>query len=551
MPQLKGTLTTVTRTPSSAVEVWVTADKRRTGVGGAVVLPEKTRVPVEHGEFSVTMEPGPAVLIVMHTGYRGETIPLIVTEDQTTVAQAMATADMADGRDADELLALVQEIRAAFKDSTSQSDEAKALVNKAEGYTKRAETAADTATSKAGAAGSSATTASKAATTATGAANTATTKADEAEGFARDAKAAFDKVANAADDVAWSGDRVTIMGKQSPSLTGPQGPQGLQGKTGPKGATGPQGEPGPKGDTGDRGPKGDTGQRGAQGPQGEPGPKGDKGADGTMTFEDLTEAQRESLRGPAGADGKPGPAGERGPQGPRGATGADGKPGAKGEPGPQGEPGPKGDTGARGATGPRGFMGATGPAGLDGKPGTTTWAGITDKPETTYTANTKSNAGKLVVLDSSGDLRVSSSTYALSAVNRRDAKTIAEEVVLEKMGSGSSTNLPIVTRIYLDNGKITDHFTIDFSDVRGNEVPVTTSSRMLNFKPGYIHLPLISLLRETHLLVERRVDRTYYQYQIPTTPSGSPYVESLNEYVVTADTSEYKGSELTILSFKK
>lgn len=39
------------------------------------------------------------------------------------------------------------------------------------------------------------------------------------------------------------------------------------------------------------------------------GPEGPKGADGTMSFEDLTEEQRETLRGPAG---DPGPAGEAG-----------------------------------------------------------------------------------------------------------------------------------------------------------------------------------------------------------------------------------------------
>lgn len=330
MPQLKGTLTTVTRDPSSAVEVWVTADKRRTGAGGSVVLPEKTRVPVQHGQFSVTMEPGPAVLIVMHTGYRGETIPLIVTEDQTTVAQAMATADMADGRDADELLALVQEIRAAFSESTSHTAEAKALVDKAEGYATRAETAEATATSKADSAGSYATSAKGYSTTAQGAADTATTKSEAADQFARDAQAAFNKVANAADEVSWSGDKVTIMGKQSPSLTGPRGPQGL------RGVPGPQGEPGP---------------------QGRPGERGERGADGTMTFEDLTSAQRESLRGPAGDDGQPGPAG------PRGATGA---------------------------------RGPAGPAGADGKPGTTTWAGITDKPST-FPASTHTHVSKDIV----------------------------------------------------------------------------------------------------------------------------------------------------------
>ena len=37
---------------------------------------------------------------------------------------------------------------------------------------------------------------------------------------------------------------------------------------------------------------------------GEKGEKGDKGADGTMSFEELTDAQRESLRGPQGEPGK-------------------------------------------------------------------------------------------------------------------------------------------------------------------------------------------------------------------------------------------------------
>ena len=58
-----------------------------------------------------------------------------------------------------------------------------------------------------------------------------------------------------------------------------------------------------------RGPQGETGP---QGPQGDPGPQGEKGADGTVAFENLTEAQRETLRGPQGEQG---PAGPSGPQG--------------------------------------------------------------------------------------------------------------------------------------------------------------------------------------------------------------------------------------------
>lgn len=58
------------------------------------------------------------------------------------------------------------------------------------------------------------------------------------------------QVASVASTTRWSGDRLVVNGKTSPSLTGPQGPkgntgpQGPTGPTGPRGATGPQGPPG-------------------------------------------------------------------------------------------------------------------------------------------------------------------------------------------------------------------------------------------------------------------------------------------------------------------
>ena len=60
---------------------------------------------------------------------------------------------------------------------------------------------------------------------------------------------------------------------------------------------------------------------GPQGPQGDIGPRGERGADGTVSFEDLTPEQKESLmgeQGPQGAIGLTGPQGEIGPQGPAG-----------------------------------------------------------------------------------------------------------------------------------------------------------------------------------------------------------------------------------------
>ena len=148
---------------------------------------------------------------------------------------------------------------------------------------------------------------------------------------------------------------------------GPQGPQGLPGKDGAPGAdgtdgaAGPQGPAGPEGPEGPQGPQGLPGKDGAIGPQGPAGPAGADGIDGTMSFEDLTEEQRESLRGPQGDTGPQGPQGEIGPAGPKGDTGD------------TGPAGPKGDTGPRGPAGVDGVDGEPGTDGTDGQSALEVW----------------------------------------------------------------------------------------------------------------------------------------------------------------------------------
>ena len=143
----------------------------------------------------------------------------------------------------------------------------------------------------------------------------------------------------------------------STSYTGTGGgTQGSPGTQGPQGPRGEQGLPGPAGPAGPEGPIGLTGPEGPQGPQGPQGLKGDPGADGTMTFEELTPAQTESLRGPAG------PQGIQGPEGPQGIQGVQGLPGDRGEIGPIGPKGTQGPIGPQGLQGIQGVTGAVGPA---------------------------------------------------------------------------------------------------------------------------------------------------------------------------------------------
>lgn len=135
-----------------------------------------------------------------------------------------------------------------------------------------------------------------------------------------------------------------------------QGPQGEKGETGAVGPQGPQGEQGPKGETGLQGPKGDTGLQGPQGPQGpqgergETGPQGEKGVDGTVSFDELTEAQRLSLKGDKGDRGEKGEKGEQGPKGVDGTVSFDEltdeqRASLKGEKGDKGDTGPQGPSG--------------------------------------------------------------------------------------------------------------------------------------------------------------------------------------------------------------
>ena len=166
-------------------------------------------------------------------------------------------------------------------------------------------------------------------------------------------------------------------GEQGPrGFTGEQGPPGVRGEQGPPGADGAPGERGLQGPPGEQGPRGEQGipgpqgERGPIGPQGPKGDKGDKGADGTMTFADLTDEQKASLKGDKGDKGDVGPQGPRGEAGPQGPQGEIGPRGYQGEQGPQGEKGETGNAGPRGGVGPRGYQGEK------GEPGYTPQKGI-------------------------------------------------------------------------------------------------------------------------------------------------------------------------------
>ena len=91
-----------------------------------------------------------------------------------------------------------------------------------------------------------------------------------------------------------------------------------------------------------------TGPRGERGERGLTGERGPAGRDGVVTFENLSQAQRNTLKG------------DRGETGPRGEQGQQGIPGPQGPTGPQGRQGERGPAGANGSTGPQGPAGIAG-----------------------------------------------------------------------------------------------------------------------------------------------------------------------------------------------
>ncbi|CAB0674683.1 hypothetical protein ACDL59_09430 [Corynebacterium diphtheriae] len=93
MPRVKGKLETITRTPSAVREVWLRPPSTRPSTTGLIV-DEPVRVIVdEAGEFTADIAPGAAVLVLVCTDFMArESIPLLVAEGMTTIAEAMEAA---------------------------------------------------------------------------------------------------------------------------------------------------------------------------------------------------------------------------------------------------------------------------------------------------------------------------------------------------------------------------------------------------------------------------------------------------------------------------
>lgn len=284
MAKVAGGLWDVGKNATQATEARIHAREYRTADGGLVTT-EVVRVRIgKSGLIEFNVSPGPAVMHLVGAG-RGvsEEIPLLVPGHDSTLEECVKAAGDADEYSKRELEEMVLEVREAYPLFQAVADRTVEAAGAASASASSAASSARDAGESAEAAGKSSSDAAESARAASTAESNAKDHASEAAqhevaaqghataaaGSAQSAKNDADRAATVAGSTRWVGTQVEVNGKRSPDLM-------------------PKLEVSPRGTWVINGV--DTGQAA-------------RGADGTMTFEELTPAQRESLRG---EDGKPG-----------------------------------------------------------------------------------------------------------------------------------------------------------------------------------------------------------------------------------------------------
>ncbi|CAB0490495.1 hypothetical protein ACQQ6Y_06490 [Corynebacterium diphtheriae] len=146
MPKLTGKLKTITEYPSAVREVLLRAPRTRTA-GKAVIVDEPVRITVdEHGEFTADIAPGAAVLVLVGADFMArESIPLLVAEGMTTIAEAMEAAETFTPDVHDRLAELAAEVARGVKSMGEAVKSVSADREKAEKSAAAAEESAATA----------------------------------------------------------------------------------------------------------------------------------------------------------------------------------------------------------------------------------------------------------------------------------------------------------------------------------------------------------------------------------------------------------------------
>ena len=246
MTTVSGDLRLVTDVSAPVSQVWVRAPRLRAD-DGAVVAPLNDHVDVREGRVSFECRPGPARVTLIVAGSPSESFDILVAGDQLDLAQAVADFDVTVGESEESLAGYVQAMREvqsavhASEGEVSRSaeragvarDEAEGFASAANDSAAKADERATEAARSRSAASADANLAESARSDARHAQEWASKHKEAAEGHATAADGHATRSENAAnrlwDSVSWNGDRLSVAGRQSDSLTGPQGPPGPAG----------------------------------------------------------------------------------------------------------------------------------------------------------------------------------------------------------------------------------------------------------------------------------------------------------------------------------
>ncbi len=150
MTVVSGSLSLVTSHPAEVSQVWVRARDTRTN-GSDVVVADNAHIEVDNGHVRMDLLPGPAIMVLTHHGRTTRTIPLMVTGDTQTLANAVELGQAVDGKTRSELEALMKriagEVAKVEQGATQVGEDAKAARESAASAAGSAEAAKSSETS--------------------------------------------------------------------------------------------------------------------------------------------------------------------------------------------------------------------------------------------------------------------------------------------------------------------------------------------------------------------------------------------------------------------
>ena len=260
MTRVTGTLHHVLGNAEAITEVWVRSARAR-GHDGGWLMETSARTPITDAHLSLDITPGPAILVAVAEGQPLEHIEIIVPDtDSETLEHCITAAQATSGRSAEVLDLLRQQIASDLSESAQAVTVTRAAANEAEASAQAAAGSASEAARSADAAASAESSANahekQAASQATAAAESAknaqtsagaaagdagqakqeadrsASQAENAAASAGEAETHADRAENVIDHVDWYNDRLMVMGKISPPLTGPKGDKGEPGLSG-------------------------------------------------------------------------------------------------------------------------------------------------------------------------------------------------------------------------------------------------------------------------------------------------------------------------------